>query len=97
VAQEQQATLADLMLTTVLSANFPGPNGIALRGIRFALYLSTYKIGFPGWPELILDSVTGFGASIIKRGLAPAPFFIFQPGSLCLSKSVSAQRDQQRL
>src|SRR6267142_537498 len=34
------------------------------------------KIGFPGWPEPILDSVTGFGASIRKRGLAPAPFSI---------------------
>src|SRR6267378_8443844 len=38
--------------------------------------MSTYKIGFPGWPEPILDSVTGFGASIKKRGLAPAPFSI---------------------
>src|SRR6267143_5323688 len=36
------------------------------------------KIGFPGWPEPILDSVTGFGASIKKRGLAPAPFSIFK-------------------
>src|SRR6266404_5210829 len=46
--------------------------------MRFALYSATYKIGFPGWPEPILDSVTGFGASIKKRGLAPAPFSIFK-------------------
>jgi hypothetical protein len=75
------------MVTAVLSANSAGPNGMALRGIRFALYLSTYKIGFPGWPELILDSVTGFGASITKRGLAPAPFFIFQPDFVFPSNS----------
>jgi hypothetical protein len=84
--------VAGLMLTAVLSASSTRPNGIALRGIRFALYLSTYKIGFPGWPELILDSVTGFGASITKRGLAPAPFFIFQPESLFPSNSTFAQR-----
>jgi hypothetical protein len=54
-------------------------NTIRLPGTRFALYSATYKIGFPGWPEPILDSVTGFGASITKRGLAPAPFFISRP------------------
>ena len=48
-----------------------------LAGIRLALLSCTKKIGFPGWPEPILDSVYGFGASIVKGGLAPAPFSIF--------------------
>ena len=60
----------------MLSIIFHVSNIFVLPGIPFALYSSTYKIGFPGWPEPILDSVTGFGASITKRGLAPAPFFI---------------------
>ena len=52
--------------------------------------MPTYKIGFPGWPEPILDSVTGFGASIRKRGLAPAPFSISKasfsvPAGICSS------------
>ena len=64
------------MLTAVLSIIFHVSNIFVLPGIPFALYSATYKIGFPGWPEPILDSVTGFGASITKRGLAPAPFFI---------------------
>jgi len=34
------------------------------------------KIGFPGWPEPNLDWDSGFGGSVRKRGLAPAPFFI---------------------
>jgi hypothetical protein len=46
--------------------------------MRFALYLATYKIGFPGWPEPILDSVTGFGASIAKKGACTSPLFHFQ-------------------
>ena len=62
----------------MLSVGCTDSNRILLPGILFALYSSTYKIGFPGWPEPILDSVTGFGASITKRGLAPAPFFISQ-------------------
>jgi hypothetical protein len=45
--------------------------------MRFALYLATYKIGFPGWPEPILDSVTGFGASIAKKGACTSPLFHF--------------------
>jgi hypothetical protein len=45
--------------------------------MRFALYLLTYKIGFPGWPEPILDSVTGFGASIAKKGACTSPLFHF--------------------
>lgn len=50
-------------------------------GTSLALLWSTLnKIGFPGWPDPNLDSVSGFGASIIKRGLAPAPFLLF-PGS----------------
>ncbi len=63
-------------LTTVVSIKSAVSRGTRTAGMRFALYLATYKIGFPGWPEPILDSVTGFGASIAKRGLAPAPFFI---------------------
>jgi hypothetical protein len=77
VAQQQPAFLAGLVLTAVLSANVSGPNGIALPGIWFALYLSTYKIGFPGWPEPNLDSVTGFGASIEKKGACTSPLFYF--------------------
>jgi hypothetical protein len=38
------------------------------------------KIGFPGWPEPNLDWSSGFGGSVQKRGLAPAPFFIFLGG-----------------
>ena len=36
------------------------------------------KIGFPGWPKPNLDWVFGFGGQFRKRGLAPAPFFIFR-------------------
>src|SRR5882724_9139715 len=46
--------------------------------MRFALYSVTYKIGFPGWPEPILDSVTGFGASIKNKGACTSPLFYFQ-------------------
>ena len=35
------------------------------------------KIGFPGWPEPILDSVTGLGASIMKKGACTGPLFRF--------------------
>jgi hypothetical protein len=41
------------------------------------------KIGFPGWPDPNLDSVSGFGASIQKGGLHQPPFFI--SGALRLS------------
>ena len=70
-------------LTAVLSINLVVSRGTVLAGMRFALRFVTQKIGFPGWPEPILDSVTGFGASITKRGLAPAPFFISK-GLSCL-------------
>jgi hypothetical protein len=63
-------------LTAVVSINSVVSRGTIVAGMRFALSLLTYKIGFPGWPEPNLDSVTGFGASITRRGLAPAPFFI---------------------
>jgi hypothetical protein len=46
-------------------------------GIPFALSFPTYKIGFPGWPEPILDSVTGIGASIEKKGACTSPLFHF--------------------
>jgi hypothetical protein len=35
------------------------------------------NIGFPGWPEHNLDCVLVFGGSVDRRGLAPAPFFVF--------------------
>ena len=63
-------------LTAVVSINSVVSRGTNIAGMRVALCLLTYKIGFPGWPESNLDSVTGFGASITRRGLAPAPFFI---------------------
>ena len=63
-------------LTAVVSIKSIVPRGTNIAGMRVALCLLTYKIGFPGWPESNLDSVTGFGASITRRGLAPAPFFI---------------------
>src|SRR5260370_11952367 len=65
-----------LTITAVVSIKSVVSRGTTIAGIRFALQLATYKIGFPGWPEPNLDSVTGFGASITRRGLAPAPFFI---------------------
>jgi hypothetical protein len=65
-----------LNLTAVVSMKSIVSRGTIIAGMRFALLLATYKIGFPGWPEPNLDSVAGFGASITKRGLAPAPFFI---------------------
>jgi hypothetical protein len=67
-----------------------------VRGIRFALYPANKKIGFPGWPEPILDSVTGFGASIAKRGLAPAPFFISKPHFYGSSDGVDANESFSR-
>src|SRR5215831_5670703 len=39
------------------------------------------KIGFPGWPEPILDSVTGLGASIMKKGACTGPLFRFYEDS----------------
>jgi hypothetical protein len=66
------------LLTTVLSIKLAVPRGTTIAGMRFALYLATYKIGFPGWPEPILDSVTGFGASIAKKGACTSPLFHFQ-------------------
>jgi hypothetical protein len=62
------------MLSTMLD-ELPGP---ARAGTTLALLWATLKkIGFPGWPDPNLDSGSGFGASIIKRGLAPAPFLLF--------------------
>jgi hypothetical protein len=55
-----------------------GYSVLVFAGTSLALLSATLKkIGFPGWPDPNLDSVSGFGASIQKRGLAPAPFFIF--------------------
>jgi hypothetical protein len=41
------------------------------------LFPQLTKIGFPGWPEPILDSVTGLGASIMKKGACTGPLFRF--------------------
>src|ERR1700731_1760432 len=41
-----------------------------------SLRTTIQKIGFPGWPKPNLDWDFGFGGSVQKRGLAPAPFFI---------------------
>src|SRR5713101_6868279 len=67
-----------LLLTTVLSIKLTVPRGTTIAGMRFARYLATYKIGFPGWPEPTLDSVTGFGVSIAKKGACTSPLFHFQ-------------------
>src|SRR6266851_9793192 len=64
-------------LNAVLSILTSYPGAYPIPGIRLALYLATYKIGFPGWPEPILDSVTGFGASIEKEGACTSPLFHF--------------------
>jgi hypothetical protein len=84
-----------LYLTAVLSVSFSAPCRISLRGIWFALNSATYKIGFPGWPEPILDSVTGFGVSITKRGLAPAPFFI-SVGRLAAAQETTVSRSPMK-
>jgi hypothetical protein len=65
-------------VTTVLSVSFLPAAISLLPGTWFALYRCTYKIGFPGWPEPILDSVTGFGASITKEGACTGPLFHFR-------------------
>jgi hypothetical protein len=57
-------------------------------GILFARYLATYKIGFPGWPEPILDSVTGFGASIKKEGACTGPLFHFSGASASILRAI---------
>jgi hypothetical protein len=62
----------------VLSACCSFPACFKLAGIRFALYSATHKIGFPGWPEPNLDSVTGFGASIEIKGACTSPLFHFR-------------------
>src|SRR6266568_3086916 len=64
-------------LNAVLSILTSCPGAYPIPGIRLALQLVTYKIGFPGWPEPILDSVTGFGASIEKEGACTSPLFHF--------------------
>jgi hypothetical protein len=47
--------------------------------------ITKYKIGFPGWPESVLDPVHGFGVSITKKGFCTSPFFIFQQVTLGVS------------
>lgn len=62
----------------------------------------TYDIGFPGWPEPNLDSVPGLGRQFKKRGLAPAPFFIFsvvgqgyRPKTFRYEKKAAAEKDER--
>ena len=52
---------------------------INIKHVATDLHLSPQltKIGFPGWPEPILDSVTGLGASIMKKGACTGPLFRF--------------------
>jgi hypothetical protein len=64
-------------LTAVLSIKLLACPRKSIAGMRFALSSATYKIGFPGWPEPNLDSVTGFGASIEKKGACTSPLFYF--------------------
>ena len=61
-------------LTVVLSMDSEVPRGTRTAGIRFALSFVTNEIGFPGWPEPILDSVTGLGRQLRKGGLHQPPF-----------------------
>src|ERR1700687_5803177 len=67
-----------LYLTAVLSVSFSDPGRISLRGIWFALNSATYKIGFPGWPEPILDSVTCFWGVNYEKGACTSPLFHFR-------------------
>ncbi len=65
-------------LTTMFSITsylYPRPS---TAGTTVALLLATLKkIGFPGWPDPNLDSVSGFWGVNYKRGLAPAPFLFY--------------------
>ena len=61
-------------LTAVLSIKSSVTCETIIAGMRFALWLFTKKIGFPGWPEPILDSVTGLGRQLRKGGLHQPPF-----------------------
>jgi len=64
-------------LSAMLSITLLACRRQTIAGMRFALLSATYKIGFPGWPEPNLDSVTGFGASIEKKGACTSPLFYF--------------------
>src|SRR5690348_18450002 len=54
-------------------------------GTRFAHWYVTEKIGFPGWPEPILDSVTGLGRQLRKGGLHQPPFSFSGVSSQCVA------------
>ena len=56
-----------------------------MAGMQFAVKLSTYKDWLPGVAGTDPRLGYRFGASITKRGLAPAPFF----NSRCLLRGCS--------
>ena len=45
--------------------------------LHYILRQLKYKIGFPGWPEPNLDSDSGFGGSVQKKGACTSPLFHF--------------------
>src|ERR1700720_2464758 len=56
------------------------------------------KIGFPGWPDPNLDSVSGFGASIQKGGLHQPPFlFLVVPRFLVLRLALDPEPNLCRI
>ena len=66
------------LLSSLISISYETRRTIYPAGIWLASYWLTYKIGFPGWPDPILDSVTGNGVSITMRGACTSPLFYFQ-------------------
>jgi len=55
--------------------------------------LVTYKIGFPGWPEPILDSVTGLGRQLQRGGSHQPPFSFLGLGNGTLAGAVVPRRE----
>jgi hypothetical protein len=84
--------LSLLKLTAVLSINLLARTRKFIAGMRFAHLSATYKIGFPGWPEPNLDSVTGFGASIEIKGACTSPLFYFLSPFWALPQVVVSQK-----
>jgi len=64
------------MLTILIStpSHFRLPNPTLAHDLH-SLWPTKHKIGFPGWPESVLDPIHGFGVSIAKKGLCTSPFF----------------------
>ena len=70
---------SSLLLSNCLAFNHLHRFSIDIKHLATDLHLiqQLTKIGFPGWPEPILDSVTGLGASIMKKGACTGPLFRF--------------------